>query len=988
METALLIANSGVQYIRIPNAFTSKVASDFKKRYETDPRTHAHTELTGEEDDEIAAGLRSKCKNANEILGGKSLLRRSRLWSDEDLLPLPMEGGRLWCAVGIKQSRDNLPDPTMQSYDVVFAVDTDFVLDEGAEHQDGIEKVSLNRSLKISSSSPDFWNHPLLLRLYEQVVADVGGCSVAGVEAELFTLCKFLESLQSPPQAQPPTPPFLPTIKVASHVKEQDCRPVDLVIDLGNSRTCAVLIEPSADGPANQWRLKLVPKDRPFTDESMPCPSELAFVAHTFFPFARKDAAGRDLSTFRLLSPIAFGQAARDELKMSSKGIDRRGMSSPKRYVWDSAPRALPWIYSRTDIENPESVTSVALAHIDKKSPEKQPNIGGGEFELVPDHPRSAGIILVILELLEQAYREANSLEYRDRYAHYQTRRRISSVVIMNPSSMASAEIGRLNQLVKRGLDIWRDYRANPVEFFKGRGRVIPCDDRDSAPPQFENPCDEGMSIQACFVYSECSRLFGRRAAVMTDLLGRPRPKRHADGQELPAGSHPSMRVASLDIGGGTIDLSIADYRAAANGAHDAGVANEFHIEQLFQDGFPSAGDDLVKHILESIVFPCLFDQTVTNEGTREAALLAWNRAMSESVNDPQLIGLRKRLVDGVWIPMCHAILNHFESDSVRSFEKTAAEVFSDSLGSPNYLDELDAFLRQPSGKLRQLKVVVSPEQLKDAVTRCWGETLKLTCQVMGEFKCDLLVVGGRSATMPSLKSILELYAPVSPDRIRCLSELEVDRWYPFGENGRVKDAKTAAVVGCGIFYKALSAQLDFHFVQNGGVNPVEQFVGLLNESEHPMKLEADLFANQPGGDSESQLSRAVTSRGAPQWIGVRRVRNERAPSRPIYRVSRTERLESHAVRFPTPNPGEIQFRIRRESPAAEAGVVKARHSDRVQADVEITSGALMYRSGPNRLEQEWTEPPLAVKLQTVIEGTYWLDNGQFAHLRGRIEVD
>lgn len=969
MPPILLIANSGVQYKSIPNAFTAKQALAFRTQYEVNAGTHSHDEVIGIADVEDKKSGRTRCKNAAEILGDKSLLRRSSVWKDDDLIPLPMQGGKIWCAIAIRPTPENHAqngDHTEPSFDVVLAVDTDFILADPGHGQDGLDKNSLNYPLKISADRPEFWDHPLLLRLYDQVVSDIPGTNPEDVEAEFYMLSKFLESLQGQDS-------LFSTIKIANFVRQELCHPVDLVIDLGNSRTTAILIEPSRDGirHANQWRLNLIPKSRAFTREMLPCPSEMAFMSHSFFPFARKDQAGRTLSTFRVLSPIVFGQSARDEMKLSFKGLDRRGMSSPKRYVWDSDVRKHTWIYSREPIEAPVSVDSIALAHINKHKPGDRPRTP--DLNLQPDHPRCAGLILVILELLEQAYREANSVEYRERYGEMFTRRRIASVVIMNPSSMASEEVVRMNQLVLRALEIWRDYRANPVKFYEGVANPPVVEDRDNARPQFENPCDEGMSIQACFIYAECVRLYRRNAAKMTDSLGRTR-LRHRPDVPSPPQSKKSIRIASIDIGGGTIDLSIADYRPTAGDV--AGEESLFYVEQLFHDGYPSAGDDLVRQLLETVVFPCFIQ-------AHSLDITNWNSAMSETASDPALIALREKLVDNVWIPFCHSILSHFENNSQDTFEKSICEVFNEPSagrprsGSASDLNELDGILKLPPETLANTKVVVDSAMFDSEVTKCWGSTLRLACQVTGEYVCDLLLIGGRSATMPTVKSLLDLYSPVSPNRIRRLSDLVVGDWYPFPARGRVSDAKTAAVVGCGIFYKALAAQLDIQFSRIKNVNLVQQFLGISQPGER-WTLN-DFYPNHLEGDREQQqFSSVVRSMGVNQWIGLRRVSYSEAPCRPVYLICRTAEFQNKVDAFPPIEPGQVEFRVRRGT-ENEAVPMFAKYSDFIHPEVEVINGALKYRPGANLQEQDWPDIPLKVSLQTIYDGTYWLDSGQFS---------
>ena len=973
MTKALLIANTGVQYVRIPNAFTFERASQFKRSYEVTPRTWARTEVVGGatadgDDDSPNRPVRASCKHAGEVLAEKSSLRSGNVWASHELLPLPMQGGRLWCSIAIAPCQSRLTDGQKPSYDVVIVIDTDLFPEENGsdELKDQLSILSLNRPLEIEPQSAEFWSHPLVRRLCDQAASGADGIQPEHIVSELCMLYGMLQELQGEG--------VLPTIAVAMPTVEEGCIPVDLVVDFGNSRTSAVLIEPSPSVLASQWPLRLSNKTDPFRIDEMPCPSDFAFLPPQFFKFARQDSAGRDLSTFRLISPVAFGRSARDLMDLSRDGLDRRGMSSPKRYVWDQQIRTQPWIYTQTPIESPEIVSSIVMAHINKNRPEEPiARRDAGNHGLQPDHPRSAGIILVVIELLEQAYREANSMKYRERYEKLHTRRRIANVVMMNPSSMPTEEVLRFEKLVTRALEIWRDSRANPSEFYAGRAQCQPADGRDRNRPQFVNACDEGMSIQACFVYSECARVFRSRSGEMIEIMGRTRTPHRPARVSLDPLSKKSLRIGAIDIGGGTIDLSIADYRSISAGAGAVGNETAFHVEQLFRDGFPSAGDDLIRHLLEQIVFPALAEGAKIDRAE-------WNRQLSDGgINDKSVIAIRKKLVDGVWIPLCHAILDHFETYPRTSFQRTVSDACYGRPSTPEDLDLLDKLFQLKAGTLRGTSILVTPRRVEEVLEGCWGTTLRLTCAVIGEYHCDLLLVGGRSATMPALISKLRLLAPVAPDRIKLLSGMRVDSWYPFAVNGRVGDAKTASVVGCGLFFKAKSAQLNFEFRQSTAYDPVEQFIGVLNEQDTPMTVEKDVFGNESGGETESQKSCVVVSNGSSKWIGVRRVTNPKAPSRPIYRLCRVDTLENFARHSPVVAAAQVRVQLEREAIERFCGSpAQSKYSDKLASTVGVVEGRLLYKTAANQPSQDWIDDPLQLKLQTRLEATYWIDQGQF----------
>ncbi len=90
---------------------------------------------------------------------------------------------------------------------------------------------------------------------------------------------------------------------------------------------------------------------------------------------------------------------------------------------------------------------------------------------------------------------------------------------------------------------------------------------------------DEATATQIVWLHNEVTeRLQGDAAALMA-MMGRERPRR--------AGH--SLRVASIDIGGGTTDLMVTTY---AHGGRDDRAAQEF------RESFKIAGDDVLERVI------------------------------------------------------------------------------------------------------------------------------------------------------------------------------------------------------------------------------------------------------------------------------------------------------------------------------------------------------------------------------------------------------
>lgn len=976
MRLIQLTADTGVQYVTLP-PITQGMMRDFKPRFVLDRNRRRWQESADGDagDDASSDCIRTKCRNVQEILE-KGVLRENCAWTVDRLMPIPVGGGRLWCALSVRPGAQR--EDGEKVFELLMAIDTDVAI---KADDDGIDSVSLNCELRIEPDDGEFWEHPVTRAFHEAVLRSggVGDKPVRSAElvaeVEHYTLVQFLAHLQREKG-------LLPGLKVSARVDQGQCRPVDLVVDLGNSRTCAILTEPPAQGinsPPLQWKLRMRQPDNPWPVEEMPCTSTLAFVPRVPFELGDPVVLER-LTTFRNVSPVAFGRAAQDALARSEGELTRRGLSSPKRYIWDARTRVQPWIEAVTHFARAAQVASPVLRHhIDKQVPWKRPAGGPrkkGDGAVTPDHPRCSLLTLVLLELLSQAYREANSVDYLPRQDDHAVRRRIANVIVMAPAGMCSEERVRFRALVQRAVEIWRDFRANPAAFFAGDVNPRPLSDagwaRDDARPQVEIACDEAMAIQACFVYAEGERLYSGLAQRMAEDIGRERWRE--DGEKVA-----SMRVASIDIGGGTIDVAVSDFTPVGPDRR-----SEFVVQQHFRDGYVSAGDDLIRNLLESVIFPSLRKQL-------KIKIDQWNAALSHPTREAELVGMRRALVDQLWRPIAYQVINHFELTSTEDFRRPLADLMG-ALGLRMHTSrDLAKALGVPEAALLGCNIEVEAEGFEGAAELTWSPNLRLACSVVGEYKCDVLLIGGRFSTFPHLLKLLTAAAPVAPDRIRPLGDLEVNPWYPFGKNGRVFDAKTAAVVGCAVLHRGRIAQLNMQFEEAPFVHKQQFMVDWVQSSgDAGDEASVDLFQSKAGGGEPEQESILLRSRGEVRWVAVRRVSHPAAPARPIYKIGLAPALEHRISQFSKPQTGIVAFTVRRgASPEAKNGLPEiegtmppAQCSDCLAATIEVKDGALQWLSGPDRPAADWDQgPPLVVQLQTLPEETYWLDEGRFRPL-------
>ena len=146
------------------------------------------------------------------------------------------------------------------------------------------------------------------------------------------------------------------------------------------------------------------------------------------------------------------------------------------------------------------------------------------------------------------------------------------------------------------------------------------------------------------------------RAAGPGRGLPRPRPVPAGAGRgeaEEPFGdaAH-EIRIACIDVGGGTTDLMIARYNFESN------IDDTVRGQVLHQDGIALGGDQLVKRLLEAIVVPA-FAETIGLE--EEDVLLLFG---PEVPRNREIRAQRINWINRLFVPLAQAYLAHAADDA------------------------------------------------------------------------------------------------------------------------------------------------------------------------------------------------------------------------------------------------------------------------------------------------------------------------------------
>jgi hypothetical protein len=751
---------------------------------------------------------------------------------------------------------------------------------------------------------------------------------------------------------------LLPAVKlvdVVSPVVPYQPIGVDLVLDIGNSRTCGVLVEHGAGAALNNsFALCLRDLERPERVYDHPFESRVEFAIASFGRdvLARKAGA----AGFQWPSPIRVGPEAMRLAAVARGNQGATGLSSPKRYLWDTRATAQVWRANGIDptdgvtVEPP--VTGSFMRHVaqDGQVLRARRRVSALTSAQRAHFSRSSLMTFLLTEVLMHAVSQINSVQSRYARAFPEVPRVLKRILLTMPPAMPLAEQrifrSRAEAAVSLAWDLlgWADDgRTRPNE----AGGI-----RKPQEPTVVANVDEATATQLVFLYTEIAQRLKGDPAAFFALTGRPRPERYGDT--------PSLRVASIDIGGGTTDLMICTY-VSRHG-------QEITPEQNFREGFRLAGDEILRDVIESLVLPQI-EQALAAAGTLDAKALLQQLLGGERGGQTEAERhLQRQFVSQVLEPVGLAIIHAYEASG-----EGANEILRASLGEllkGRMTDAPVAFFQRQAERagardLAPLSIGIAAQAAKvdRSIRQAIGETLGFLCEVVNAFDCDWLLVSGRPSRLRAVMETLVARLPVPPHRIVGMHNYVAGGWYPFRDPaGRISDPKTTAAVGAMLSIRAEGGIEGFLLRAN--LLRMKSTARFLGRMDLAGKLpRANVLLNDPdrepaAGKADDEVGFTVELR-APVSIGFRQLDLERWPVARLYRLEYAQPDTIHKLALP------LKVRVRRKE-------IDPERADAEELREEFTVAEVLDA-------EDSPQKPETVILRLLTEAAdagYWRDTG------------
>lgn len=674
----------------------------------------------------------------------------------------------------------------------------------------------------------------------------------------------------------------VPTIKLGD-MELQEPVQVDLILDVGNSQTCGILLE---DHPLERNGLKHS-YELQIRDLSQPhCLYPGLFASRTEFAEAKfgkqnySFASGR-ADAFRWPTFTRVGHEACRLAQRRQGESGSTGLSSPRRYLWDQDRYAPGWRFNRTAENSPLEPPASAAPLAQLLNDEGQPLYSLPLHERLPvfsaHYSRSAVMALMLAELLAQALMQINSVDKRYHQPNSTAPRRLRTIILTLPSAMPVPEREIFRQRMHEAIAL----------VWKAMGWHPPDDDFTTPPslplPNVQMEWDEATCGQMVYLYNEVQVNFAGRAGAFFASMARP-------DSTQPTGT---LRIASVDIGGGTTDLAITQYHLEESAGNHVKVMP--HL--LFREGFNVAGDDILLETIRLYLLPTLL-------AALKRAGAATPEALMTRLFGQQTPSARQQQVTlQLFIPLGQAILERYEAFNplhARSeIDATLGELLAQRPTEAllQYINrEIQRQLPTDAEAfdLLQVPLILRLNQLhaeflahRITITR----HLRLLTEVIALHNCDVLLLTGRPARFPGIQALFRQLQPLPINRIITLDGYHTSDWYPFSQQGRIANPKSTAAVGAMLCLLALDLRLPGFYFKAADFRPYStlRYLGRLNADNTLPASQvyyAELDLDQPGGGLDTPVSFAING---PLRLGFRQLNNERWPAAPLFTLTISE---------------------------------------------------------------------------------------------------
>lgn len=755
---------------------------------------------------------------------------------------------------------------------------------------------------------------------------------------------------------------LFPTIKL---YKDQDVevRNVDMVVDIGNSRTTALLIEDNSN--FNQvkplslidYTDLLVEKEGVSSIRSYnePFDMRLAFRRVDFGNFGINDSC-----QFVYPSFIRLGQEASTLIhKACGCSLEEETLStysSPKRYLWDNKPSKKEWEFLVLPGEESNHILNIRgiSSHLMSDGRIDVTGTDGGRSS---HYSRRSLMTFSFLEMLTQAYTQINGETYRNNVGWKTFPRKIKRIIVTCPTAMSKIEREALVKCAKDAVTLYGrfTYGDNIPNI-----EIIPAV-RSMKDNEGTWYYDEATCAQLVYIYGEVGHKYKGVCSEFFNLYGKSK-----NGSQ-----QATLTVGSLDIGAGTSDLMISEY------SYTKGDHTTITPDPKFYDSFYFAGDDMLKALVKNVMLldekhsafrkalrnldPIQYRQKIKNFfGPDYNGQTFADRIARRDFNIQYSVPLMTYFLDLASNESCSCVVKYDDVFKVNQPSRRVIEDFKIRMG-------ID---------ITSLTWEYDKEFVADIISKEFEPLLKKIAAMFFAYSCDVILLSGRPSSLPAIRNIFLKYYPVSPNRLITLNNYYVGDWYPFCHNtGYITNPKTIVAMGGVIgHYASEYSNLDKFFINLEKLKSnLKSTVNYIEASRDGHPIEYLITPDKLQGE--------LTVSKIPDVLNVRQFGLATYPSRALYSIDFNYMKLVNKIRNKSLGNGKYPSDAAVQSMAnEEVENFKKRMPFKITIERDPDDKeSLAITSIVDRNGVEMSDSSIEIHIQSLgVDDQYWLDSGVF----------
>ncbi|MDR1829481.1 MAG: virulence factor SrfB, partial [Candidatus Fibromonas sp.] len=745
---------------------------------------------------------------------------------------------------------------------------------------------------------------------------------------------------------------------------------VDLLVDMGNSRTCAVLFDDSKFTDVEPLQLQNFSnplKNGELNRYRDSFDMRLAFHEADFGGCLKKGS-----SQFTYPSMIRLGIEANELIHKSvnqNTGIEKiTTFSSPKRFLWDNKPQQKEWKFVTLPDEQSKPVRIKGISEqLNSDGSLNIEGIGG----IDKSYSRKALMTFGFIEILAQAKMQINSYEFRHKWGWENKPRSIVRIIITCPTAMSRVEQIALRKCAEDAAIILdRFYAGTYTEELdekeaRSKVRVIPSvKNLQRTDERNEWIYDEATCAQFVYLYAEITKRYRSNCQEYFDFYGKKR-------KDLDGYNKKSLTIGSVDIGAGTTDVMIAAYKY-----NDAGQCKLTPVP-LFWESFYIAGDDLLKDLIRKLViegqYAVIQKYLIASGANRIAEKIHGFFGPDDALQDITRRQIRSEFNLQVSVPVVSHFLELLNENKVEK----GTFAFNDIFANNEPTERVSEHFKKHFGfEIEDLQWNYDKDIVSKIAESIFDALVGKISTILSYYGCDIVLLSGRPTSLKPLADLFLKYYAVSPNRLITLNNYRIGTWYPFHDGkGFFRDAKSIVAVG---------AMIGNYASARGGL---EGFSLDLSELIKKMQPTTEYFAVSENKEAfiKPELNNAtIEVTKLPLRIWTRQLNSPSYPTRQFYvldfNLDKIEENMKNRLELENDNKGEIKAAVHNE--IGRLRKLAPYNISIVRENYLEDKETLKIESVEDRNREDLPAVYFMLQVQSMSENeNYWLDSGAFENL-------